>query len=109
MTPSGIEYRLEISPYYVNVEYHNGNKIAFYFSSELGKRKFSQGLEENRQAIHESLTNRFRMKFKISPDFCDLQFYKRIERRGYLIIFNGVKMEWQGKLVYSGQKVEEQD
>lgn len=108
MTSSGIEYNLDLSPYRAEEVYPNGNKIVFYFSGDLGLRKFTEKKEINRKELNESLSNRFRMKFKLSPDFCDVQLYKKIERRGYLIHFNGRRIEWQGKLKYSGLRLEEQ-
>lgn len=108
MTSSGVEYNLDISPYRVEEAYPNGNRIVFIFSSHVGMRKFVDKHEENRKELNESLSNRFRMKFKLSPDFCDVQLYKKIERRGYLIHFNGRRIEWQGKLKYSGLQLEEQ-
>lgn len=105
MTKSGVEHDLIKSPYNILVDYPNGNSIVYYFSSIAGMTKFSEKLESNREFIKESLTNRFKIKFSISYDFCDVSLYRQVETRGYYIEINGVGVEWHAKLVYDGQEV----
>lgn len=105
MTPSGVERDLYKSPYNITVDYSNGHSITYVFSTPYSKDRFEIQLEENRKAISESLTNRFRMKFYISDDFCDITLYRKIERRGFHIIRDGRVTEWLGKLEYNGQRV----
>lgn len=105
MTKSGIERDLKITPYYLKLNYPNGNEITYYFSSQLSLDRFDSNLGINRKTLRESLLNRFRIKFKLADDFCDLQLYRRIESRGFRIVINGSEVEWLGRLEYSGQKL----
>lgn len=104
MTKSGVERDFVKSPYIVSLNY-GVNEIDYIFSSPYAMEKFKNEYEINRKYIHESLTNRFRMKFYISDDFCDINLYRKIERRGFYIVVNGRAIEWLGNLEYDGQKV----
>ena len=79
MTRGGIEYNFSISPFTVDTE-----KYTFVFSSQLHADKFREGLEENRQRINESLSNRFNI-YIYADEIADFLLYGAIERRGYLI------------------------
>lgn len=57
----------------------------YYFSSMLYKDKFLQKYEENRKTINESLSNRFDFTIKLNM-LCDIALYKKIEKRGFLIV-----------------------
>lgn len=79
MTRNGIEYDFEKSPFSVATE-----KYIFVFSSQLHAEKFSEELEENRQRINESLSNRFNFYIH-AEELADFILYSRIEKRGYLV------------------------
>lgn len=79
MTRGGIEYNFSVSPFTVETE-----KYTFVFSSQLHADKFREGLEENRQRINESLSNRFNIYIH-AEEIADFILYSMIERRGYLI------------------------
>lgn len=79
MTKDGIEYNLEITPYFVEKEY-NGSILKYKFSSDLYKNKF---------LILSKYTpdNKF-MKKGVEIDRTlenDLLLYSAIEKRGFLI------------------------
>lgn len=105
MTKAGIEYDLSKTPYREDIKY-GFKTISFYFSSDNAKEKFLEELLENRRYLNDSLSNRFKMKFILSDEFCDVQLYKKLERRGFLITIEGVSVRWPGKLVFNGQKLE---
>lgn len=105
MTRSGIEVNLKNSPYGVDINY--GSRIIKYmFSGISSMTKFQNKIEENRQFLKESLTNRFKINFYLSDDFCDMILYKSIEKRAFLVYIDGRPIEWQGNLEYSGQRIE---
>lgn len=79
MTRNGIEYDFEKSPFSVATE-----KYIFVFSSQLHAEKFSEELEENRQRINDSLSNRFNFYIH-AEELADFILYNRIEKRGYLV------------------------
>lgn len=62
-------------------------------------------LEENREELKQSLSNRFKIPFKLSDDFCDLTLYRKTERRGFYVIISGSVVEWAAKLEYDGQRI----
>lgn len=106
MTPSGVERDLKKSPYTETLEY-NGHMVTYIFSCSSALDKFRREYQENRRYIRNSLQNRFRMKFVIGDDLCDLTLYRKIERRGFRIEIDGRPYEWLGQIEYNGQKLTE--
>lgn len=106
MTKNGVEANLARSPYKATV-YYGKRVITYYFSTNQQREKFFDGFEENRTFIKESLENRFKIKCYIADDFCDLNLYRKLERRGFYIEIDGRPIQWAGNLVYNGEKLEE--
>lgn len=105
MTRSGVEWDLRKSPYATTISYRDDHAISFVFSSATVKARFDEAIEDNRSEIKDSLSNRFRIKFKIADDMCDLSLYRKLERRGFLIYVNGSVVEWLGNVEYNGRQV----
>lgn len=106
MTKAGIEYDLTRTPYSIEEEYTGKNKKAiFFFSSESGMERFKEMYKENRTYLMNSLSNRFKMRVILPPLFCDIQLYKKQERRGFRMIIDGREVLWPGKLVLDGKTV----
>ena len=103
LTRSNIAYDLNISPHSATVDYDNGS-IRFIFSSNLYKEKFLERLQDNREKINESLSNRFGMNVDV-PILCDLKLYTTIEKRGFLIFKDGVKIEWLNDITLDGLRM----
>lgn len=104
MTNAGIERNLECTPYIYTLEYGT-RQIKYHFSSHSTREKFIDMIDDNRREIYESLSNRFRMKFFISNDFCDVTLYRKLERRGFLIIVGEEEIRWLGQIEYNGRGV----
>lgn len=104
MTSSGVERDLTVTPYLVDIKYPDKTMV-YCFSSMNSKTLFERKIEEHRAEIKESLTNRFRILFSVSDDFCDLDLYRRIERRGFLVKMEGDNITWLGQVEYNGQRV----
>lgn len=84
LTRSGIAYNLEISPHKLTISYGELNELTFVFSSNRYKEMFKNKMDDNRNKINDSLSNRF--GFEIQNDkLCDLKLYSTIEKRGFLI------------------------
>lgn len=84
LTRNGIAMDIRLSPYKHKINYRKNSYIIYVFSSEFYKGKFVERLEENRQKINGSLSNRF--GFEIANDIlCDIKLYSMIEKRGFLI------------------------
>lgn len=84
LTRSNIAYNLEISPHSFNVDYEDGEKLTFIFSSELYMTKFFETIEDNREKINHSLSKRFGFNV-VNNKLSDIKLYSLIEKRGFLI------------------------
>lgn len=103
LTRSNIAYDFNISPHKLNLQYGD-DVITYVFSSDLYRIKFLNKLEENRNKINSSLSKRF--NFNIQNDLLsDLKLYITIEKRGFLIFLNGVKIECLKSITLNGQKM----
>ena len=78
--------------------------ITFVFSSELYKSKFAARLQENRESINKSLSNRFGVNI-ICDKIADLRLYQSIEKRGFLIYKGLVKFECLNDITLNGLKL----
>lgn len=80
----GVTYDLETSPFECEIFYSEISYLKFKFSSQLYLNKFKEKIEENRNNINDSLSNRF--GFTIKNDvLADIKLYSRIEKRGFFI------------------------
>lgn len=103
LTRSAVAYDLNISPHRLEVPYDN-DVIVYVFSSALYKRNFYDRFIENRKTINASLSKRF--GFLIENDMlCDLKLYTSIEKRGFLIFKNEVKIECKEEVILDGRKL----
>lgn len=103
LSRANIAYNLEITPHHLTLMYGE-NELKYMFSSDLYRRNFLNRLEDNRSKINQSLTKRF--GFNIQNDIlCDLKLYTTIEKRGFLIFHNGVKIECLNTIILNGKKL----
>lgn len=100
LTRSGIAYNLEDSPHMETVEYPNA-KITYIFSSDLYKRMFLEKFDKNREDINKSLTNRFGFQI-INNILCDIKMYLTVEKRGFLILVDGIDIHSPNDLTLTG-------
>lgn len=100
LTRNNIAYNLSVSPYRETIPYKD-ETITFVFSSELYKTKFKEKLNDNRTQIDESLSRRFGVSVK-ADIIADLRLYTNIEKRGFLLIKDGVEVECRDKITLSG-------
>lgn len=99
-----IAYDLNISPYESVVLYPENTqtaKVVYVFSSELYKRNFESKMQEHREKINQSLTNRFGYNIKCDK-LADLKLYTTIEKRGFLIYQDEVKFECLDSITLDG-------
>ena len=103
LTRSNIAHDLTISPHNTQIEYSEGDSIVFVFSSEMYRNNFLNRLEDNRNKINESLSNRF--GFCVVMDvLADLKLYITIEKRGFLIYWNGERVTCLRDITLNGNK-----
>lgn len=82
----GIYYRLDKSPYIVKY-----GPLTFYFSSQLYRQKFFDGVQAEIDIYNYRKTVKTRIKSTAiyTPAF---EFYRHIETRGFYVV-----LEWLGK------------
>jgi len=103
LTRSNIAYNLEISPHKANVMYEN-QEVCYVFSSDLYKRKFFERIKENRETLTETLSKRLGFNFYNETLF-DVKLYSSIEKRGFLLIVDGEKIQCQNNIIFVGDKM----
>ena len=79
-------------------------EIVYVFSSELYRQKFFEKLNSNREKINTSLSNRFGFKI-INEKLCDLKLYITVEKRGFLLIKDGRRIECLNEVELRGQTI----
>ena len=103
LTRNGIAYNLKESPYRLEVPY-KGYSLLYVFSAERYKKKFYDEFIENREKISESLSKRF--GFQVHNDLLsDLRLYVAIEKRGFLVMKDEVKIECLENITLDGEKL----
>ena len=101
LSRSNIAYDLTISPHDLTVRYNGKFDLRYVFSSELYRDKFNEKKAEHREKINQSLTNRF--GYQINADvLADLKLYATIEKRGFLLYKDGVKLDCQSIITLDG-------
>lgn len=105
MTRYGVEHDLKKSPFTYTVKYDNLNEIEYCFSSDSIKTRFIALRNGFYEETEDSLSNRFKMDFRISKDLTDVNLYRKVESRGFLIFFNREEITWQRALKYDGRKL----
>lgn len=103
LTRSKIAYDLSISPHRLAIDYGESSLI-YVFSSDLYKRKFLEKQEEHREQISNSLTKRFGVTVHL-PLLADLRLYTTIEKRGFLLVKNGVEVQCPERIILDGERV----
>ena len=98
-----IYYELSISPF----KFSSGD-LCFYFSSALNLEKFIKRMDDEKNRINESLSNRFKCNI-VFDDLPLLTLYRNVERRGYLISFKGDNLTWQDNITFLGMIASEQN
>lgn len=103
LTRRGVAYNLDESPYRLEVPYED-QTLVYVFSSDWNRRRFYDGFLDNREKVSESLSRRF--GFEIQNDLIsDVRYYGMIEKRGFLIVNDGVKMLCQDDITLDGAKL----
>lgn len=104
LTRANIAYNLHISPHQHEVVYMDGQKVNYFFSSEMYKNKFIERLQGNRETINVSLSKRFNVTFQCDI-VADLRLYSTIEKRGFLVMVDGDEYVCQRNIILNGTKV----
>lgn len=103
LTRSNVAHDLNISPHKLTIEYYV-DSITFVFSSEYNRNRFCAKLVENRNYHNDSLSKRY--GFEIQNDvLCDVKLYSQVEKRGFLILVDGEKIECLTKVNLHGAKI----
>ena len=103
LTRSNIAYNLSISPHRVK-ELYGESTLEYVFSSALYRKKFLERKEKNRVEIENSLTKRFGVQVNY-PILSDIRLYTTIEKRGFLLVQDGVEVLCPDKIILDGERV----
>ena len=112
MTRNGIEKNLKISPYFYNITIFNSDKgvltLKLHFSSILNLLKFKSKFETYINNRYSNILKQYNIE--LPYDLCmmlfSIQFYNKIEHRGFYINLDGVVYEgWQKIIDVYGTKI----
>lgn len=100
LTRNNIALNLSESPYTFTITYKNC-VIEYAFSSEFYKNNYINRYKDSREYYNESISRRF--GFTTDLDILsDLKLYTSIEKRGFLIYKNGVKIDCPESITFAG-------
>ena len=89
-TRRGVYHNLLESEYAIS-----NNEVAFFFSSMFYLNKFMVGYKQHREDFRKRVERTF-INHPLNSDFiADLHFYKRIEKRGFRVVFKGGDLSWR--------------
>lgn|GEM_PF-3369559 len=95
-TLRGIYHNLKESKYTVS----NGETV-FFFSSRLYMMKFLEGYEHNRLKISNRIENAIACDVLNFEFLVDINFYKKIEKRGFYVWIKGIEFTWHELNLYA--------
>lgn len=98
ISKNGVFYELKKSCFRVTID-----GITFVFSSNLHLQKFLDRLEDNRNTINKSLSNRFNLNIKVHA-IADMTLYRKIETRGFYVLDDKGNELCQNNLILDGLK-----
>lgn len=99
-TKRGIYHNLKESKYAVS----NG-EIAFFFSSEIYLQKFLDGYLANRKNVLAKIEKIIIDNSLNMETLADIEFYKRVEKRGFLAWVKGVEITCHDLQKYALRKM----
>lgn len=76
----------------------------YVFSSDLYRRKFLEKQAAHREQLCVSLTKRFGVEVR-APLLSDVKLYTTIEKRGFLLVKNGVEVKCLDEITLDGETV----
>ena len=76
----------------------------YVFSSDLYRRKFLEKQAAHREQLCVSLTKRFGVEVRV-PLLADIKLYTTIEKRGFLLVKNGVEVKCLDEITLDGETV----
>lgn len=88
-TSRGIYHNLRESKYATC-----NNEVAFFFSSRLYMEKFLDGYIQHREKFKKKFDSLVFGNVLNTSFLADIDYYKRIEKRGFRAWVNGVEISW---------------
>lgn len=76
----------------------------YVFSSDLYRRKFLEKQAAHREQLCVSLTKRFGVEVRV-PLLADVKLYTTIEKRGFLLVKDGVDITCLNQVALDGERV----
>ena len=103
LTKGGITRNFQETPFTKKINYGGNNCMTYCFSSKTYLNKFIDRLEDNREKISLSLSNRFGVEVK-NDVLCDIKLYSSIEKRGFLIKSHKEGFECPESIILDGKR-----
>lgn len=89
VTSRGVYHNLKESKYATS----NGD-VAFFFSSVVYRDKFLNGYKEHRERFKKKFDTLVTSNVLNTSFLADIDYYKRIEKRGFRAWVKGVEISW---------------
>ena len=103
-TKRGVYHNLRESKYTIS-----NSEIVFFFSSELYLNKFMDGYKKHRETFEEKME-------KVMDDtplnmgmIADITFYRCIEKRGFFVRLNRMRIDWNDLYKYALRRMNEKE
>lgn len=103
LTKGGITRNFQETPFTKKIWYGSNNYMIYCFSSQMYLNKFIERLEENREKISISLSNRFGVEVR-NEVLCDIKLYSSIEKRGFYIKNHKEGFECPENIILDGKR-----
>ncbi len=103
LSRGGVTNDLTVTPFKKKINHATNNYLIYCFSSQLYLNKFNERLEENREKLSTSLSNRFGLKV-VNDVLYDIKLYSSIEKRGFLIKSNKEGFECLENIILDGKR-----
>lgn len=113
LTPYGVCYNLEESPFYTDfiyTTYWSERHFRFFFSSHKHKESFEAKLQVRVPWLIDSMTRRFGMTLEMGI-VAVFQVYNQVETRGFYVVDREDGTEWRSadQVVFGGLQVSWKD
>lgn len=103
LSRGGVTHDFNSTPFTKKINYACNNYLIYCFSSQTNLNRFRDRLENNREKINSSLSNRFGFMI-VNNILCDIKLYSSIEKRGFLIKNHKEGFECLESIILDGKR-----
>jgi hypothetical protein len=103
-TKRGIYHNLRESKYTIS-----NSEVVFFFSSELYRSKFMDGYMKYRETFEQKIEKVVDETPLNMGMLADITFYRMIEKRGFFVRLNRLRIDWNDLYKYALRRMNEKD